>query len=272
MPSAGGEPREFPIPTLLAMYDVRWFGDGNGLGFPAYDVRGAITIFRLTLATGEWTTFPLPVSNMTRIEWNTDGSRVFYARGDFGPDDPAIVERDLQSDRERVVFRGSADGFDRYRGLLVSPDRRLLAFRGMSDQQRIIVLDLGTGQPRVVHDKAADDTYTYTAVDSLAVPTWSPNGRALLVNRTENPRTKNQATVLRLIPIDGGAVRQIPLGTELTRLLSSGRGAQGPTMRDLAWSPAGDKLAFVLSAETMETFVLENPLAPAGAQDARASR
>jgi Tol biopolymer transport system component len=142
----------------------------------------------------------------------------------------------------------------------------------MSDQQRIIVLDLGTGQPRVVHDKAADDTYTYTAVDSLAVPTWSPNGRALLVNRTENPRTKNQATVLRLIPIDGGAVRQIPLGTELTRLLSSGRGAQGPTMRDLAWSPAGDKLAFVLSAETMETFVLENPLAPAGAQDARASR
>jgi Tol biopolymer transport system component len=251
------------------MYDVRWFGDGRGLGFSAYDVRGAITLFRLTLASGEWKTFPLPVTNMTRIEWNTDGSRVFYARGEFVPDDPAIVERDLQSDRERVVFQGNANGFDRYRGLRFSPDRRSLVFRGLGDQQGIVVLDLDTGKSRVLYDKAPGDTYTYTVADSLAVPTWSPDGRALLVNRTENPRTNKQTTVLRLIPIDGGTVRQIPLGTELTRLLSSGRGGQKPTIRDLAWSPAGDRLAFVLSAENMETFVIENPLAGATDTSAR---
>ena len=270
LPSGSGEPREFSIPPLQAMYDVRWFGDGSGLGFSGYDVRGAITLFRLTLASGEWKTFPLPVTNMTRIEWNGDGSRIFYARSDFGPDDPAIVERDLQSDRERVVFRGGR--FDRYRGLRFSPDRRSLAFRGISDQQAIVVVDLDTGTSRVVHDKAPGDTYTYTAADSLGVPTWSPNGRELLVHRTENPRTNKQTTVLRLIPLDGGEVRPIPLGTELTRLLSPGRGVQRPTIRDLAWSPDGDRLAFVLSAETMETFVIENALALAGTPDARASR
>jgi hypothetical protein len=47
---------------------------------------------------------------------------------------------------------------------------------------------------------------------------------------------------------------------------------QRPTIRDLAWSPDGDRLAFVLSAETMETFVIENALALAGTPDARASR
>jgi Tol biopolymer transport system component len=207
---------------------------------------------------------------MTRIEWNRDGTRIFYTRSDFGPDDPAIVERDLRSDRERTVFRGSR--FDMYRGLRFSPDRRSLAFRGTGDQQGIVILDPETGTSRVIHDKAAGDTYVYTAADSVAVPTWSPDGRALLVHRTENPRTDTQATVLRLVPVDGGEVRQIALGAELTRLLSSAPGAQRPAIRDLAWSPDGHRLAFVLSAETTETLVMENALALAGTADARAGR
>ena len=271
LPSAGGDPREFLIPALQAFYDVRWFGDGSGLGFPGYDARGEPALFRLTLATGEWKTFLLPVTNMTRIEWNADGSRYFYARWDLTGDNPSIVERDLVSDRERIVFQGNA-GVDRYVGLRFSPDRRLFTFRALSDQQGIMVLDIDTGQARVVHDKAVGDTYTYTGTDSLAVPTWSPNGRALLVNRTENPRTDKQATVLRLIPVDGGEVRRIPLGAELTRLLSAGRGAQRPIMRDIVWSPDGGRLAFVLSASQVETFVIENPLALAGAADGSARR
>ena len=268
LPSGGGEPREFPVPASQALYDVRWFGDGSGLGFSGYDARGAVALFRLSLATSEWKTFPLPVTNLTRIEWNAEGSRYYYARQDFKPGDPAIVERDVHSDRERVLFQGNVNGLDMYRGLRFSPDRRLLAFRGVRDQQGIVVLDLETGQARVVHDKAAADTYTYTAADSIAVPTWSPNGRALLVNRTENPRTDKQATVLRLIPLDGSEVRRVPLGAELTRLLSAGRGTERPTLRDIVWSPDGTRLGFVLSARRLETWVIENPLAAAGAPGA----
>jgi serine/threonine protein kinase/Tol biopolymer transport system component len=267
LPSGGGEPREFPIPPsnfahLQLLYDLRWFGDSSGLGFSGMGDR---VLLRLTLATGEWKTYPLPVKTWTRIEWNADGSRYFYARQGFGGDDPAIVERDLQSDRERIVFRGNAKSEESYRGLRFSPDRRSLAIKGNIDSQGIVILDLETGQTRVVYDKAAGETLTS---DSLAVPTWSPGGAALLVDRTENQRTDKQATDFRLIPVDGGEVRRIPLGAELTRLLSPpGRGAQRPTMHRIAWSPDGRRLAFVLSASGLETWVIENPLALAGTLD-----
>ena len=117
------------------------------------------------------------------------------------------------------------------------------------------MLDVETGQTRLVYDKAVGETLTS---DFPAVPTWSPNGRALLAFRTDNPGTDKQATDLRLIPVDGGEVRRIPLGAELTRLLSPGRGAQRPTVRDIVWSPDGGSLAFVVSSSRVETWVIEN--------------
>jgi Tol biopolymer transport system component len=268
LPSGGGEPREFPIPAsnfahLQELYDLRWFGDSSGLGFSNMGDR---VLLRLTLATGKWTTYPLPVKTWTRIEWNADGSRYFYARQGFGGDDPAIVERDLQSDRERLVFRGNASD-ESYRGLRFSPDRRSLAIKGIVDSQGIVILDLETGRTRVVYDKAAGETLTS---HSQAVPTWSPRGTALLVDRTENQGTDRQATDLRLIPVDGGEVRRIPLGAELTRLLSPpGRSAQRPNMHHIDWSPDGGRLAFVLSDSGLDTWVIENPVALAGALAAR---
>ena len=270
LPSGGGEPREFPIP-VQELWDLRWFGDSRGLGITGHDARGERALVRLTLATGEWKTFPLPATaggmrwNGMQFDWNADGSRYFYVWQDSVADsDFRIIERDLQSDRERVVYRGSARSVrpccDSYRGLRFSPDRRLLAFRSARDQRGIVVLDVDTGQARVVHDNAAGETYTYTDSDPLGLPTWSPDGRALLVLRTQNTGTDKQAMDLRLIPVDGGEVRRIPLGAELSRLLSPGRGAERPTMRDIVLSPDGGRLAFALRALRAETFVIENPL------------
>ena len=274
LPSGGGEPREFPIPAsrrhiyqLQVPYDLRWFGDSRGLGFSGVDARGEYALFRLTLATGEWKTVPLPVFE-TWIEWNADGSRVFYAlsdqTGDQAGHDRQIVERDLQSDRERIVYRWKPENpTERYRGLRFSADRRSLSFRGTGG---IHVLDIETGQARVVYDKAVGETLDD---DSAPVPTWSPAGRALLL-----PRTVKQATDLRLIPIDASEVRRIPLSAELTRLLSPGRGAgaERPRMHNIVWSPDGGRLAFILSASRLETWVIENPLALAGAADGSARK
>jgi dipeptidyl aminopeptidase/acylaminoacyl peptidase len=248
-----------------------WFGDSRGLGFRGFDARGEPTLFRLTVATGEWETFPLPVPfDGALIEWNADGSRYFYVRKRPG-DDTAIVERDLQSDRERIVFRGNLS----VDGLRFSPDRRLLAInrytpeiKGNSRQQGIVVLEVETGQTRVVYDRTFEGASTF---DSLAV-TWSPDARALLVLRTERPGSDQQATDLRLIQIDGSEVRPIPLGPEVSRLLSSGRGAPRPTMRSVAWSPDGRRLGFVLTASQLESFVIENPLANVGSADGTARK
>jgi len=276
LPSDGSEPREFPTPAQQ-LWDLRWFGDSRGLGITGHDAKGERTLFRLTLATGEWKTFPLPATapgmvwNGMHFDWNADGRRYFYVWQDALTDsDFTIVERDLQSDRERIVFRGSVKSSNlccsMYRGLRFSPDRRLLAFTSTRDQHGIVVLDLDTGQARVVHDKAVGETYTYTDSDSQGfsgLPTWLPNGRALLVLRTENTGTDKQAMDLRLIPVDGGEVRRIPLRAELTRLLSPGRGPR-PTMGNVVWSPDGGRLAFVLKSSRVETWVLESPLALAG--------
>ena len=71
--------------------------------------------------------------------------------------------------------------------------------------------------------------------------------------------------------VDGGEVRRIPLGADLTRLLSPGRGAERPMIREdsVVWSPDGSRLAFALTASQLETFVLENPLAGAADVSAR---
>ena len=259
LPASGGESREFPIPTSqysngAVPYDLRWFGNGSGFGFSGLDERGQPTLFRLTLATGEWKTFPLPIKTWTRIEWNGDGSRYLYARHDAGIDEPSIVEHDLQTDRERVVYRGRKG--DVFRALQVSPNRRKLAFKFGNDstaaRQAVVVVDLESGDSRVVLDETGGASAD-TAI-SFGNPTWSPDGGMLLITRTVN-----RVTDLRLIPVGGGDVRRVPLGAELTRMTSASTGLANSPISSLVWSPDGTSLAFVLSAGRSDTWLIENP-------------
>lgn len=123
------------------------------------------------------------------FDWNADGTRYFYAWQDaWHPTDLTIVERDLQSDRERIVYHGKTDDpLDRYRGLRFSPDRRSLSFRGRGG---IRVLDIETGEARVLHDEVAGETRS--ADRPAEAPIWSPDGRALLAHRTETRETGRQ--------------------------------------------------------------------------------
>jgi serine/threonine protein kinase/Tol biopolymer transport system component len=260
LPSGGGEPREFPIPPsnfahLQRFYDLRWFGDSSGLGFPT---MGDHLLLRLTLATGEWKTYPLTVKTFTRIEWNVNGSRYLYTRQGLGGDDPAIVERDLQTDSERIVFRGTPKSEELYRGLRFSPDRRSLAITGNTTDDGIVILDLETGQTRKVYNRATGEKAPADLVQ--AVPTWSPDGRVLLARRTGDPTTTDNAGVLRIIPVDGSELRPLALGDEFTRLLSPGPNATRPMIGNVAWSPEGRSLAFALMASRTQTWVIENPL------------
>ena len=256
--SGGGEPREFPFPTNQAPSALRWFGNSTGLGFSGRDARGERVLFRLTLATGEWKTFPLQLKTQTPIEWNGNGSRCYYPQHSGG-DAPAIVEHDMESGSERIVFKGNSAG-EAIGSFQFGPDRRSLAFENSSGtRRRFVVMDIETGQARVVLDEAIGTSYP-------GMPTWSPDGRALLIIGIEK-----QTRDLRLIPVDGGEARRIPLGVELTRLLSADRGVQRSYMRDIAWSPDG-RLAFILGGGQTETWVIENPLAVASGSNANVRR
>ena len=263
LPDGGGEPREFLIPTsqyqgVRAPIDLRWFGNSAGLGFSGLDAKGEGVLFRLTLPAGEWKTFPLQVNTWTRIEWNADGSRYYYARQGFGGD-PAIVEHDLQSGGERIVYKKGTATNEVFRSLLFSPDRRSLVFKSTTGaRQGVVVVDIATGQTRVVLDETVGTNVETSII--LGEPTWSPDGRAVLITRTEK-----QVTDLRLIPVASGEVQRIPLGAELTRLSASVSGRLPPPLGNVVWSPDGAVLAFVLSSTQAETWLLENPVAVAGA-------
>jgi serine/threonine protein kinase len=265
LPSGGGDAREFPT-RVQRLWALRWFGDSRGLGITGHDARGQRMLFRLTIATGEWQTFPLRASpsqiwNGMYFDWNTDGSRYCYAWQDDFLADLMIVERDLPSDRERTVYRGKPqDPMDRYSGLRFGPDRRSLSFRSRGG---IRVLDIESGQARVLHDEVAGESGA--ADRQPGMPAWSNNGRALLVQRTDNRETDGRDIELRLIPTDGGPVRRILFAAELTRLLSPRSGAPRPTIQSVAWSPDGSRLAFAVRASRIESFVIEDPLAIAGA-------
>jgi Tol biopolymer transport system component len=251
LPNGGGEPRVFPVPTTEVPYDLRWFGNSMGLGFSGFDAKGKSAVFRLTLAMGEWKTYPLQGTALrgAGTEWNGSGSRYYYAQ-QIGGDAPAIVEHDLESGSERTVFKGNTAD-EKIFGLRISPDRRSLAFDHSSPTflRRLLRVDIATGQARVVFNGGAGSSV------------WSPDGRALLIGPQE----------LRLIPIDGGEVRPIPFGVELTRLLTHG-GTKKPFMGGIDWSPDGSRLAFVVGVARRDSWLIENPLAIAGAVGGTARR
>jgi Tol biopolymer transport system component len=245
----GGQAREFLIPTTtwlnpLFPSDLRWFGDGRGLGFSGIDDRGGLAVFRLRLESGEWDTIPLhDVTQRTSIEWNRDGSAFYLARAAANA---GIVEHAVHGDTERLVYRSSP--FSGLWQLEFSPDRKWLAFQRETppDAVTILVVDIATGETRTVLDDSSQ----------LTLMGWTPSGD-LLVRRRSTAGSQFQ-----VVPVKGGNPRAIEIPTFA---------AIGPTDTDVnslpRWSPAGRSMALVRANRGVgtyvhvETFVIENPLA-----------
>jgi Tol biopolymer transport system component len=250
----GREAREFLIPTTrwsnpLYPSDLRWFGDGRGLGFSGQHDRGGPAVFRLLLESGQWDTIPLrPGSYRTSIEWNRDGSAFYFARS---MTDAGIFERAVNSDTERLVYRSAP--FTQTYQLEFSPDRKWLAFqREMPpDSGAILAVDLATGDTRTVLErhKSSDSS-------QLTLMGWTSSGD-LLVRRRSNAGSQFQ-----VVPVSGGTPRPIEIPTFAP---------DGPTDTDVnslpKLSPAGRWMALVRANRGVgtyihfETFLIEHPLA-----------
>ena len=271
MPADGGQAREFLIPTTSWEYpssppDLRWFGDGRGLGFSGLDTRGAPAVFRLVLATGEWDTFPLPhlaQAWRTRTEWNRDGSAFYFSRDSTSDaDEGGIFERAVNGDAERLVYR--APPSSNIRGLELGPDRKWLVFRQQTFSgnfdRRILLLDVETGDTRTLLEnvmKWADLGRSATRLSFVLG--WTPSGD-LLVERRGPEGTVSEVV---LAPVNGGAPRAITLPTLAIKLPTLAPDGPAETQRDLVakWSPAGKTMVLGRASRGAETFVIEHPLA-----------
>ena len=257
MSSDGTGIREFLIPTTEFQYpqspnDVRWFGDGRGLGFSGTDARGVIAAFRLVLETGEWQTVPIPVQDVgASIEWNHDGSAFYFKRRGV---DAGIFERAFKGDTERPVYR-SATPVLNIGALEFSPDRKWLAFQqltpledGSSVTKRILALDVVSGETRTVLEGANEPTGGST----LSLVGWGPAGHLLITRRG----TGGAADETLLVPVTGGAPRSITMPA-----FAPARGGETPTEVSAKLSPDGRSIVLGRVSSTLDTFVIENPLA-----------
>jgi Tol biopolymer transport system component len=263
LPDKGGEPREFLIPTTrfapggLDPFDLRWFGDGSGLGFSGFNADGLRSVFHLSLATGRWTVLPSPATGQTFIEWDQDGRRFFYTK-----DRVNIVVRNIETGEERLITR--VDSALPIRGLRLSPDRRSMAFilrfnASVSEAPRLMVADVQSGDTRTIF--AAKSGTSQKEAAMLGTPAWSPDGRSLLVPHG----TGNTLPALRIVPVDGGAGRSITLDRSFAQS-TRGTDSFGPLIpiTDVVWSPDGRRVLFGLQAARSMTWIIESVLPPAG--------
>jgi Tol biopolymer transport system component len=257
----GREAREFLIPTtrwLNPLYpsDLRWFGDGRGLGFSGQHDRGGPAVFRLLLESGQWDTIPLgPGSYRTSIEWNRDGSAFYFARAQA---DAGIFERAVNSDAERLIYRSAP--FTQTYALEFSPDRKWLAFQSETPPgiDRILVVDIATGETRTVLER-----HESTDPSQLTLMGWTPSGDLLVRRRSK------AGSQFQVVSTNGGNPRPIEIPTFA---------ALGPADTDVnslpKLSPAGRWMALVRANRGVgtyihfETFLIENPLAAARAATA----
>jgi Tol biopolymer transport system component len=257
MTAEGGQTHEFPIPTFSyqgnSPYDLRWFGDGRGLGFSGLDTRGRKVTFRLLLEKGEWDLIPLSMqARWTRVDWNRDGSAFYFVR--WGEANAGIFEREVSGDAERLFYR-LAEKRAHIRALNFSPDHSWLAFQqdnGDGDKSsitRIVIANVVTGEARTILEKTIDSGEQN---DTLNLLGWSPSGE-LLVWR---PGTGGAPADWLLAPVNGGAPRSIaiPAFTPPAPLAKT-------RPFDARWSPDGRSLVVVRESRGYQIFVIENPVA-----------
>jgi Tol biopolymer transport system component len=256
LPAGGGQAREFLIPTTASLnQDLRWFGNGRGLGLSGKDNRGAPAVFRLLLDTGEWNTIPVSEREMlpTSTEWNHDGS-VFYCvlYGQAKSGDTGIFERAVNGETERLVYRRTVPGT--IGGLQFSADRKWLAFRELPYEAntlptRILMVRVETGETRVLVEGVSGSN----EAEGLNLLGWTPSGDLLVQKLPRTGRTRSETLI---VPVNGGTPRSFAIP-------SIGPTPPGETSPQLVahWSPDGRTMVVGRASRGSETFIIENPLA-----------
>jgi Tol biopolymer transport system component len=261
MPASGGQAREFLIPTTSSLNgDLRWFGDGRGLGLSGTDTQGDATIFRLLLETGEWDTIPLSGGrNETRIEWNRDGSAFYFTRWSLGEGQGrhgGIFERAVNGDAERLVYRSAPDARSAIQTLQFSPDRKWLAFRqpayeGNTGSIGVFAVNVATGEARTVFVEPIEV--------EVQLVGWTPSGD-LLVHKISGTVVEKLAgggtSETLLVPLNGSPPRSFVIP-------SIGPAPRAETSRQVVakWSPDGRTMVVGRAGRGGETYIIENPLA-----------
>jgi Tol biopolymer transport system component len=268
LPAAGGHAREFLIPTTYHPWpaspaDLRWFGNGKGLGFTGYDADRNQVVFRLTLDSGEWNTYSVPVKAWTRVAWNEAGSEFYFSRQSFAEPNGGIFALSVDGGEERRMYALEQPGS--LQSLEVSPDGAWLAFRqftlasGETGTIDVMALNLSSGEVKTVAGLTTSLTPDAATLDLAG---WVDDG--LLIQQQPARESVAQRYVA---PLDGGERRSLNVDIQ-----APGGASELDRAAPLArWSPDKTSMVFVRTSSTGGAFVVENPLAEVASSTTKAA-
>ena len=215
--------------TTESIEVVRLSPDGQWLAFDS-DRSGNMDIYKMRIdGTGIQQLTRDPADDF-RPSWSPDGREIAFHSWRSGNRDSYVVAADGSA--ERIIAAGPAH---EYSGTF-SPDGSQIAFDSdRSGQIEIYIAGGGKGE-------AGGGARRLTnGGGSLA--RWSPDGKfiAYTVTATNTPGVPYQAP-LRVIPVEGGPVRMIPVPAELGQMVAiESWSADGKKLYFRVISPNGDR-------------------------------
>jgi Tol biopolymer transport system component len=216
-----------------------WSPDGRSLLLHGMDTGGHRGVFRIDI--GDAAISPLvvaePGTDASSPRWSSDGKAVFFRRGIDATQGSSLVVRDLETGREKELYRAELPSFIDY-NVDVSPDGAQLAFPLMQSRNQprlLMVISTSGGEPRKlleVYERELIPSITWTA-DSHSIV--FAKGRALLQDSKDE---------LWRISAEGGAPEKLGLTMDW--------------LGDLRLHPDGQRIAFTAGQNKSEVWVLEN--------------
>jgi Tol biopolymer transport system component len=212
-----------------------WSPDGRRLLFSGIDLKG---IFQIDTETGAVSPVLLsePGMDLHASGWSPDGKAIFFRRGRIADLSASLVVRDLETGREKEIYRAAPPSFLEY-GTQVSRDGRQWAFTEIARNQpgRLMVVSTSGGEPRRL--------LTVNKPERIERPVWTPDSHYILFTMGRDDPQQFKVELCR-VPVDGGAIENLGLPIK--------------TLRDPRLAPDGRSLAFTAAQGKSEVWVLEN--------------
>jgi WD40 repeat protein len=164
-------------------------------GPSAVCLQGPIQIRR---AQGRTTTVPTPSGSVRALAWSPDQRQITVLVQRSGT--YAIWVLDVRGSGRRLLYSGDGSAGSPTRDLAWSPDGARIAFVGASrttraNDDQIYTIPVAGGAPTPYNVSYVDpdcaDQRAVCRVLSFALPRWSPDGTALLVNVVDSRRSAN---------------------------------------------------------------------------------
>jgi len=226
-----GQERELsPSLSFYTRIRLRWSPDGRSLLASATGNMGGPGLYRIDVQSGE-VALLAHGPRFAQGVWSTDGKAILYVHGWPQNEDYGIRVRDLETGREKEIYRPATRS--QLKQLTLSPDGRWLALVSSGGAQEaatpLLVIPAAGGEPREVFKASRPE-----AVE------WTADGTHLLFA---------SGSELWRIPAEGGQPQRLGLKTVFANAT-------------LSVHPDGRRIAFTGGEQKHEIWVMENFLPP----------